>query len=163
VNDFIVDDTVVELYAAGSAHLVGLVTADGQPFATRGWGISFAPDRRTATVLIAGPEIGRLGYPDDDPTGSTMAMTCTHVATLASAQLKGPIRAVRPTDPDDLALAEEYCDAFFTAVLEVDFIARELMERLRPDVLVACEFEIVEAYDQTPGPGAGRVLGTPVP
>ena len=37
----------------------------------------------------------------------------------------------------------------------VDSMARYLMERLVPTEFVACEFDIVEVYDQTPGPNAG--------
>ncbi len=37
--------------------------------------------------------------------------------------------------------------------------AKVLTERLRPAAYVACTVEIDEAYDQTPGPGAGARLG----
>jgi hypothetical protein len=32
------------------------------------------------------------------------------------------------------------------------------MERMVPEDLVACAFEVVEAFDQTPGPDAGSRL-----
>jgi hypothetical protein len=36
-----------------------------------------------------------------------------------------------------------------------------MLERIVPDVLLACTFTIAEAYDQTPGPGAGRPIEAP--
>jgi hypothetical protein len=141
------------LFESGSAHIVGLVKDDGTPFATRGWGIRVAADGSRATVLLAASEV----------LGSAIAVTCTHVRTLRSAQIKGTIESVRPTDDADRAVLERFCDEFFTDVLAVDLISRAMMERLVPDELVACTFTIVEAYDQTPGPGAGRVLGTAAP
>jgi hypothetical protein len=159
----LLDDDWKALFAAGSAHIVGLVTAAGAPFVSRGWGITFSPDGSHGTVLLGATEVEALGYPAGDPRGSMIAMTCTHVRSLRSAQIKGPIESVRPGDAPDRAVLDRYCDQFFDAVLEVDMISRTLMERLVPDEIVACTFAIVEAYEQTPGPGAGRTLGTPVP
>ena len=86
-------------------------------------------------------------------------MNGADVLTLRSVQLKGPVvgdRADRraPTCPAWSATV----DGFFDAVAIVDAIPRFLMERLVPDEVMACTFEIVEAFDQTPGPGAGRPL-----
>jgi hypothetical protein len=141
------------LFESGSAHIVGLVREDGTPFATRGWGIRLAPDGSRATVLLGAGEV----------RGTFIAVTCTSVATLQGAQIKGPIESVRPANDADRAVLEQFCEEFFADVLAVDLISQAMMERLVPDELVACTFAIVEAYDQTPGPGAGRVLGTPVP
>ena len=141
------------LFESGSAHIVGFVTDDGVPFAARGWGIRIAADGSRATILVAATEV----------RGSAIAVTCTSVTTLRSAQIKGTIESVRPMDDADRAVLDRFCDEFFTDVLAVDLISRTMMERLVPDELVACTFTIVEAYDQTPGPGAGRVLGTAAP
>jgi hypothetical protein len=65
---------------------------------------------------------------------------------------------VRPFEEADRPVLERYCDEFFDDVLEVDLISRTMMDRLVPDELVACTFTITEAYEQTPGPGAGRPL-----
>jgi hypothetical protein len=141
------------LFESGSAHIVGFVTDDGTPFATRGWGMRIADDGRRATILLGASEV----------RGTVIAVTCTSVATLQGAQVKGPIESVRPANDADRAVLDRFCEEFFADVLAVDLISQAMMERLVPDELVACTFSIVEAYDQTPGPGAGRVLGTPVP
>src|SRR3954453_4564738 len=87
------------LFESGSAHIVGLVRDDGTPFATRGWGIRFAPDGSRATILLAAGEA----------QGTLIAVTCTSVATLQGAQLKGPIESVRPADDADRAVLERFC------------------------------------------------------
>jgi hypothetical protein len=136
------------LFESGSAHIVGFVSDDGMPFATRGWGMRLAADGDRATILVGTSEV----------RGSRIAVTCTSVRTLRSAQVKGAIESVRPFEEADRPVLERYCDEFFDDVLEVDLISRTMMDRLVPDELVACTFTITEAYVQTPGPGAGRPL-----
>lgn len=157
-----VDVEWVDLFEGGSAHIVGLLRADGTPCATRGWGIRIS-DGTEARLLLGATEVAALGYPGDDLTGSTIALTCSDIATLRSAQVKGPVRSVEPPTAEDLRVKQRYCDGYFDAVLRVDLISRALMERMEPDDVVACTFTIEEAYEQTPGPGAGRRLGTPPP
>jgi hypothetical protein len=141
------------LFESGSAHIVAFVSDDGTPFATRGWGMRLAEDGDRGTILVA----------TSDVRGSRIAVTCTSVRTLRSAQVKGAIESVRAFEETDRPVLERYCDEFFDDVLEVDLISRTMMDRLVPDELVACTFTITEAYEQTPGPGAGRPLGEPVP
>ena len=157
-----IDAEWVDLFEGGSAHIVGILRADGTPLATRGWGIRISGGTE-ARLLLGATEVAALGHPKDDPSGSTIAVTCSDVATLRSAQVKGPILSVEPATAADLEVKRRYCDGFFDAVVRVDVISRALMERMEPDEVVACTFTIEEAYEQTPGPGAGRRLGTPPP
>jgi hypothetical protein len=149
----LLDDGWRAIFESGSAHIVGFASDDGMPFATRGWGMRVAEDGSRATILLGATEV----------RGSLIAVTCTDVRTLRGAQVKGAVLSVRPFEEADRPVLERYCDEFFNDVLEVDLISRTMMERLVPDELVACTFAISEAYDQTPGPGAGRPLGAPVP
>src|SRR5262249_31994215 len=144
----------------GSAHIVGLVTVDGDPFATRSWGIQFSDDRRSARILLGTTELAALGYPDGDVRGVQLAITSTEIITFRSAQLKGAIEAIEPITETDLEVFAAYRERMFAAVLEVDRMPPEMMQHMVPDDMVACRFSIAEAYDQTPGPGAGRPFGT---
>jgi hypothetical protein len=148
---------VIDLLESGCSLIVGLVTADGQPRAGRGWALSIAADRRHARLLLAAADVDGLGHAPGAPIGK-VAVNGADVLTLRSVQLKGPIVGVEPADDRDLACMARHCDGFFDAVAVVDSIPRYLMERLIPDDVVACTFEIVEAFDQTPGPGAGQPL-----
>jgi hypothetical protein len=145
---------VVDLLESGCALLVGLVTASRTPFATRGWGLEVLAGGTRARVLVDTDDLDRLGYADG-ATSSMVAVTGCSVLTLRSTQIKGAIDTIEPAGRDDMQRSARYCNAFFDDVAVVDSIPRHLMERMIPSTLVACEFDIVEVYDQTPGPNAG--------
>jgi hypothetical protein len=147
----------IELLESGCSLTVGLVMAGGQPRAGRGWGLSIAADRRHVRLLVNAADIDGLGHALGAPIGK-IAVNGADVLTLRSVQLKGPVLDVGPADETDLARMATHCDGFFDAVAVVDSIPRYLMERLVPAEVVACTFEITEAFDQTPGPGAGQPL-----
>jgi hypothetical protein len=148
---------VIELLESGCSIVVGLVTASGRPHAGRGWALSLSDDGSTGRVIVGAEDIAALGRPDGSPLG-VIAVNGADVLTLRSVQLKGPITSVEPADDHDLARMAEHCTGFFDAVAVVDAIPRYMMERLVPADVVACTFSVVEAFDQTPGPGAGRPL-----
>jgi hypothetical protein len=147
----------IELLESGCSLVIGLVSADGRPHDGRGWALSMSDDRRHARLLVGASDIEALGHPPGVVTGK-VAVNGADVLTLRSVQLKGPIVGAEPADEEDRARMVRHCDGFFDAVAFVDSIPRHLMERLVPNEVVACTFEIVEAYDQTPGPDAGKPL-----
>ncbi len=63
-------------------------------------------------------------------------------------------------DDDDLTAFEEHSEAFYLAVHESDGDPVELLRRLAPHHLLSIEIAVDEAYDQTPGPGAGAPLAS---
>jgi hypothetical protein len=145
---------------SGTSHVVGLLRADGRPFVTRGWGMCVDDGTGSGRIVLSTVEVAALGYPGNDFAGAPIAVTATDVRTLRSLQLKGPVIGVAAVTDADRARLAAYCDDFFTAVAETDGIPPVLMARTIPDEVVACRFEITEAFDQTPGPGAGRPLGS---
>ena len=149
---------VIELLESGCALVVGLVTAEGHPLAARGWGLRLADGGARARVLVNPVDLERLGHGRAQVPGTWIAVTGANVRTLSSAQLKGPVTAIDAVTDDDRDVCARYCEAYFDDVEVVDSIPRSLMERLVPDELVALRFDVVEAYDQTPGPGAGARL-----
>jgi hypothetical protein len=148
----------VDLLESGCGMLVGFITAAGTPFATRGWGMKVQDDGTRVRVLVGRDEVARLGYAPGGEISTMVAVTGCNVLTLRSAQLKGPIISIEPANDDDRERSTTYCDAFFDDVAVVDSVPRYLMERLVPATQLACTFEIVEAYDQTPGPNAGAPM-----
>jgi hypothetical protein len=93
------------------------------------------------------------------PGRKLLALTVTHIRTLASVQFKGPAGDPGPATADDLDAVRSYCDYFFKEVEETDGTPRELLERLMPPAFVVCEVDVEELFDQTPGPRAGTQLG----
>lgn len=149
-----IDDQLATLVEAGSAHLVGLVTDDGMPYAARGWGAVCDRSTNRVHVLLATVEVGEAGGPA--LVGSPIALTATDVRTLVSYQFKGRIERLSELTDADHIVFENYCDDYYRAVMEVDLISRELMERMEPDELIVCDMLVDSVFDQTPGPGAGR-------
>lgn len=142
----------------GAALVVGTVSPDGEPYATRGWGLRVLGATAPVQVRLLLSAADLVALSDLDGTGR-VAITASDVATLRSLQLKGRVIAVEPIVEDDHDLAAGYVDALFEDVVETDGIARHLLERLVPPAFVAFTVEPDELFDQTPGPGAGAAVG----
>jgi hypothetical protein len=147
------DDAMRAFLRTGCALIVATVDDDGEPRASRGWGIG---------VLSEDPPLVRLLVDaDDDATlaqlagGCTIAITAASVRTLESVQLKGHGRGVEPGTPEDQVRTDQYVEAFFRDIEDTDGTERRLLLRIRPDRVAACTVDLVEAFDQTPGPTAG--------
>ena len=149
---------VVELLESGCGLIIGLATPDGTPIACRGWGLTVHPGGTRVTVLADADDLAEIDARPGHIPATTIAVTGTAILTLRSAQVKGPLVEVVPVDDALAQRLATYCDAFFHDVAVVDAIPRFLMERLVPADVVACTVDVVELYDQTPGPGAGRPL-----
>jgi hypothetical protein len=156
----VLDGDMRGLLESGCSLVVGLLSASGAPFATRGWALDVLdPEGGTARLLTGAGDLERLGRSWDDLAGSPIAVTGADVRTFHSVQVKGTVVRVEAVTSVDEARAARHTELFFEAVREVDFTPREVLERLRPVDLVALVIHVVEAYDQTPGPGAGARLG----
>jgi hypothetical protein len=151
------DVVAAELLASRYSLIVALVSEDGVPYATRGWGLTVLQDQPLRVRLLLGeddaPELEAAGR-----DGRGIAVTAADPVTLHAVQMKGRAGVVEDATPADRATVTDYCDSFFGAVQEVDGTDREFLERLVPPDFVACTVAIDELYDQTPGPGAGAAL-----
>lgn len=146
---------LMEMIEAGCGLIIGTVAADGEPRATRGWGVRVVdPDRRRVRVLMGADDpvsIANLG-------NGRIALTGANVRTLRSVQLKGRVVGTETATSDDLALVAETSAAFFRAIHEVDGNPLALIERLLAAEVIAVEFDVEEMYDQSPGPAAGAAV-----
>ena len=151
------DADLVEFLESGCSTIVGLVTPDGAPFATRGWGVEvIGNDPPRLRVLVGTAALAAAGRASGEPF--PIAVTGAHVLTLRSVQVKGTAHDLEPLTDADRARSERFCDAFFADVAATDGIERWLMDRLVPSDLLACTVDVVDLYDQTPGPTAGARL-----
>jgi hypothetical protein len=151
-----ISEDLVAMLESGAGLLVGTVSADGTPRPTRAWGIRFEEDGRIR-VVVSGDDVVTL----DNLVDGLVAVTGADVRDFRSVQLKGRVLEVAPPDADDLELAARHTDLMFTAIHEVDHTEPELQQRLLPSRLVTIVVEPDTGFDQTPGPGAGSVLGSP--
>jgi hypothetical protein len=148
------DAATVKLLEGGCALIVGSVDGEGAPHASRGWGLDVL-DASTGRIRLL------LDVHDDRARanlvpGRPVAVTGADVATLASVQLKGTSAGEDPPAPSDPARMRRYTGSFYTAIHETDGTDPAVVERITPEGVVAIVVDVIEAFDQTPGPAAGR-------
>jgi hypothetical protein len=141
-----------ELLESAHSVVVGTVGADGQPDASRAWGILADAATGLLRVLLPANEPVVLANLEG---GGRIAVNHTHVLTLESVQVKGVAHGVEVATAEDLACHDAYVEALFVNLHESDGSTREQVEHMRPPGVVAVTVEVTEVYDQTPGPSAG--------
>lgn len=147
------DPARISMLTAGSALVVGSVSTDGIPLATRAWSADLVGGGRLRVAVAAGDPIAH----DDEP-GRRVAITAADVPTLDSVQVKGRVVGVDAPGDHDREVVHRQSESFFAAVHEVDGHPVELLRRLRPPDLLMLEIEIDEVFDQSPGPRAGTPI-----
>ena len=91
--------------------------------------------------------------------GARVGLLVSDITTYESIQWKGTVTVgPSPRTAGDLALTHAHLDTFAIG-LETIGMANDLMRRLCSLDTVAIEVEVDEEYDQTPGAGAGRMVG----
>ena len=134
------------------------------------FGVSYSDDidkvrRILQNIVDSDPLLVRLLV---DPTderllvdlaeGRPVAITAADVRTLRSMQLKGTSRGPDAPRGDDVARMHRYADEFYVDIVETDGTPRHVLDRLTPNGIVPFVVEVVDGFDQTPGPAAGRAL-----
>ena len=146
-----IEPEVAEQLESPSSLLVGTVSGDGVPDATRGWGIEvLGPDR--LRVLLSTEATRTLAVVS---SGGRLALTTTHFFTLVSWQLKGRALAVEPATAADRIRHDTFCAGCVHTLHQGDGTPEEIIWRMVPPGIVACEMVVEQVFDQTPGPGAG--------
>jgi predicted pyridoxine 5'-phosphate oxidase superfamily flavin-nucleotide-binding protein len=153
----VIDEGLRAFLERGGASVVGTVADDGTPHAQRAWGCTVV-DPATVRVLLDGGDAVLRQHLE---AGGRLALTCADVRDLRSVQLKGRVLSVddEPT-ADDLARCHAQNEQLFTDIEQTDHYPRELAARMVPTRYVVAVVSVEELYDQTPGPAAGRPVGT---
>ncbi len=147
-----------ELITSGVSHRLGSCSRDGQPAVARGLAAEVLPDGRMRVLLDrqAGIEvlqaIGQTGQ---------VALVMGRPSTYRTLHLKGQDGTVAQAGPGSRPLLHERCESFVREIERFGF-NRESVSKFWYEVadenLVAVTFSISGAWDQTPGPGAGRAV-----
>lgn len=143
------------------ALLVGFVDASGDPFATRGWGVTFDANASHGRVVVPTADLRHAGLDDTNLGDRRIALNYVDIGSLRCVQLKGSFLSIEASTQADVEVYTTFRNRFFSAANEVDLLSTELLERLEPDEVATCTFSVDVAFDQTPGPGAGRPYGEP--
>jgi hypothetical protein len=153
------EPATTEFLESGCALIVGTVAADGEPHASRGWGLDVLGDDPPLVRLVL--DAGDAVAVEHAAARGQIAVTAASVRTLRSTQLKGTSLGLEASTPELTERADRYIEQFFTDIGETDGTARDVLERLRPAGYVACTIQVEDRFDQTPGPGAGAPIGGP--
>jgi hypothetical protein len=157
----VLDGETQGILESGCGLIVGFVRPDGAPFPCRAWGLDVLDaSAGSLRVLVATGELRRIGTDRAGLIGASMAATGSDVRTLHTVQVKGTVVAITDATPDDVRRARRHTSAFFDVIVELDQIPREALERMVPIDYVSVTMSVSEAYDQTPGPGAGARMET---
>jgi hypothetical protein len=128
------------------------------PSIGRASGCRVAPDRRRVTVYLAAGQAPRLL--SDIRECGRIAVVFSRPSTNRSFQLKADDAVVRPLAADEHAVVDRYIEAFGVEISALGHMgehARTLMTTPDEDML-AIDFTPSAAFEQTPGPNAGKPI-----
>ena len=152
-----IPQSIVDLLETGVSVMVGTRDASLMPECTRAWGIRVADDGGTVTVLLAEPFAGKTI--DNLRENGQIAVTCTRPTDHITCQLKGRIRSIKRATSADQDLSRRWHREFMAELTAIG-VPSKLSEAWIAEPTLAVEIAVTEVFDQTPGPGAGRKVGT---
>lgn len=152
---FHIDDELKELLEGGVAVVVGTADAAMRPHVTPGWGPRVMGDRCSIHLFLESAR-AEQAIADLQATGR-IAMTVADPVSYRSVQIKGCFIGTTPVTPDEETWVQRHRDAFASTTALVGESPEAIRNAWMQDV-VRVEFEAERAFDQTPGPMAGRPL-----
>ena len=145
---------LVDYMESGVSLLVGSRDALLRPASARGFGIEIDALGCTATVFLpaAGADLTLSNLRDNGQIALTFSRGLDH----RSLQVKGLVLSIRETDERQQRLQARYFELFYEGLV---FIGQQhkVLRRVRYSPSYAVQFQIASMFDQTPGPGAGRI------
>lgn len=138
--------------------LVGSCSAECVPSVARAYGCRVTPDRRSITVFLSVAQAQQVLR--DLRAGGGIAVVFSRPRTHETVQLKGARVQIAPLADGDRETMRTYGRSFGEEVGAVGFGApfqNAIMSGVE-DEAVAVSFTPSAAFEQTPGPSAGRPL-----
>jgi hypothetical protein len=149
-----IDDDLKEFIESGVATIVGTGDADGRPHMTMGWGPRVTADGSVDVFLDKERAAQTLA---DLEWNGRIAVTVVHPVTVRSVQLKGRYCESGEPDATDREWVERHREAFSVSTALVGD-PPGVIKNLWLEETVRVVFEVDGAFDQTPGPEAGKPL-----
>jgi len=121
-------------------------------------GCRVAVDRRRVTVYAAASQVPQLLT--DIRSCGRIAVVFSRPSTNRSFQLKSDDAVVRPLVADELAVISRYAQAFAIEIAPLGHGAEHARALFMcvDDDLIAIDFTPNAAFEQTPGPSAGKAI-----
>jgi len=147
--DFITHHVSILVASSDRAHV---------PSITRAFGCRVSTDRRTVTLFLSVPR--STAVLRDLRAGGGMAVVFSRPSTHETLQLKGMTARILPLADEDRARMQVYGQSLAEDIRQIGW--REpfvsALSSVLGDEAVAVEFTPTAAFEQTPGPAAGRRL-----
>jgi hypothetical protein len=150
-----IGDDVKEVLESGCAVVVGTASAAGRPESMYAWGPRLQEDGSTLSVFIERQRIP-VTLANARETG-LVAIIVADPVSYRSVQLKGRFLRTGEASAEDEAWVQRHRESFATAVALIGDPERATRNYWMDDV-VRFDVAVERAFDQTPGPGAGRAL-----
>lgn len=152
---FRIDDALKEFIESGVAVLVATGDAHRRPHVTYGWGPRVGRDRVSIDVFLDTARSNEtLANACDN---GRIAMTLADPVSYRSVQLKGTFLDVGEATPEDDAWVQRHREAFVVTTSLVGDPPGAIRSMWMGQV-VRVSFAVERAFDQTPGPSAGKPL-----
>ena len=138
---------------SGCAMMFGTTGLDGSISVSRAWGLTVSHDRSQLRLLLCRAQSeASLAHLAENPW---LAITFTTMRNLHSMQVKGRVKAIGPTTPEDAEVNQAWICAFVDD-LEAIGVPAAPLSRAIMTVDTAIELAIERVFIQTPGPHAGE-------
>jgi len=151
----LIDDDLRAFILGPVSAFLGTADSLGTPDVTRVCGLVALDDHRMRILIGSEASTAR----SNATVGAHVAVIVTDITNYRSVQWKGSVvTPVEPRTSGDLVVADRHVEGFVEAspIVGLDpAIAADIF----PADVVALVVELTEAFDQTPGPGAGLPLG----
>lgn len=154
-SSFRIDADLKELIESGVAVLVSTGDQDRRPHVAYGWGPRVREDGVTIDVFL---DTARAGQTlSNARANGKIAMTVADPVSYRSAQFKGTFGETGEPNDDDEAWVQRHREAFVVTTSLVGDPPTAI-RGMWMDEVVRVSFRVERAFDQTPGPNAGRPL-----
>jgi hypothetical protein len=153
----LLSDEIVEFIESGVSIVIGVVGSDGRAQTGRALAVRMGPD---GAIRLIYPMEGNATVAAAAQSGNPIAVTFSAPLSHRTVQIKGFTCKAEELDPEDLISAECQSDAFAAILGAIGYPAYfvQAFRDFRSAPLGVLSFPAQAAFEQTPGPGAGRSI-----
>ncbi len=152
---FLIGDELKEFLESGVATVVGTADSRGRPHVMYASGLRVGDDRCSVSFFIERARVSTTLA--NAATQGSIAVTAAHPVSYHSVQLKGRWKGSAEADDDDRLWVERQREAFATAIALVGDPQDGARNQWMDDI-VRLDCTVEQAFNQTPGPDAGKPL-----
>lgn len=153
----VLSDEIADFIQSGVSIVVGVVGPDGRALGGRALAARVTQDARIRVIY---PQEGNAALTAAAEAGGPVAVTFSAPLSHRTVQIKGFSSRFEGLEPEDEASVRRQGDAFAAILVAVGHppVFVNAFSRYLASTMLVFSFPAEEAFEQTPGPGAGRSL-----